>query len=78
MGYPCDNILLLAIGIPAIVFAAKVNGKLGAGDYGGAMEASKTAAMWCWIAFGLGLLAQGIYWAFIIFGMIAGGEFNGY
>lgn len=42
-------------GIPAIVFAAQVNGKLGAGDYAGAVESSKKAAMWCWISFGLGI-----------------------
>ena len=46
------------LGIPAIVFAAKVNGFVGAGDYGGAMEASKKASMWIWIAFGLGLPLQ--------------------
>ncbi len=45
----------LPTGIPAIVFAAQVNGKLQAGDFAGAQAASKNAKMWCWISFGLGL-----------------------
>jgi hypothetical protein len=43
-------------GVPAIVFAAQVNSKLAAGDIAGAMDASKKAKVWCWIAFGLGIL----------------------
>ena len=45
----------LPAGIPAIVYAAQVNGKLQAGDIAGAQAASKNAKMWCWISFGLGL-----------------------
>lgn len=45
----------LPFGIVAIVYAAQVNGKLQAGDYAGAENASKNAKMWCWIAFGFGL-----------------------
>src|ERR1700684_2406129 len=33
-------------GIPAIVYAAQVNGKLQAGDIAGAQAASKNAKMW--------------------------------
>ncbi len=47
----------LPFGIPAIVFAAQVNSKLATGDVTGAREASQKAKMWCWIAFGAGLLA---------------------
>ena len=54
-------------GIPAIVFAAQVNNKLEGGDYTGAVEASKKAKMWCWIAFGVGL---GIGIISVIFGII--------
>jgi hypothetical protein len=46
----------LPAGIPAIVYAAQVNGKLAAGDIAGAQAASKNAKMWCWISFGLGLV----------------------
>lgn len=45
----------LPLGIVAIVFAAQVNGKLAAGDFYGAQEASNKAKMWCWWSFGLGL-----------------------
>jgi hypothetical protein len=45
----------LPAGIPAIVYAAQVNGKLQAGDIPGAQAASRNAKMWCWIALGAGL-----------------------
>jgi hypothetical protein len=48
----------LPFGIPAIVYAAQVNSRFAAGDYTGAVEKSKKAKTWCWVAFwvGLGLL----------------------
>ncbi len=45
----------LPAGIPAIVYAAQVNGKLQAGDIAGAQLASKNAKMWSWIAASAGL-----------------------
>lgn len=48
----------LPMGIVAIVFAAQVNSKLAAGDLVGAREASAKAKMFCWIAFGIGILAS--------------------
>jgi interferon-induced transmembrane protein len=45
----------LPTGIAAIIYAAQVNTKLQAGDYGGANESSKNAKMWCWISVGIGL-----------------------
>jgi hypothetical protein len=48
----------LPFGIPAIVYAGQVNGKLAAGDVAGAQEASRKAQMWCWISFGLGILGN--------------------
>ena len=47
----------LPFGIAAIVFSAQVNSKYDAGDYAGALESSKKAKMWCWIAFGVGIPA---------------------
>ncbi len=47
----------LPFGIPAIVYATQVNGKLQAGDHAGAVVASKSARKWCWIAFWSGLAA---------------------
>jgi hypothetical protein len=45
------------LAIPAIIFAAQVNGKLAAGDYAGAVDASKKAKMFSTIAIGIGLVA---------------------
>ena len=60
------------LGIPAIVFAARVNPRLQAGDVTGALEASAKAKMWCWIAFGVGILAGGAYAALMIVGAVTG------
>jgi Interferon-induced transmembrane protein/zinc-ribbon domain len=54
----------LPAGIPAIVYAAQVNGKLQAGDIAGAQAASKNAKMWCWISLGAGL-AVGVLWGIL-------------
>jgi len=54
----------LPFGIPAIVFAAQVNGKLTKGDYEGAVKASRNAMIWCWVAFATGLIV-------FIFGILA-------
>jgi hypothetical protein len=43
------------LAIPAIIFASQVNGKLAAGDYQGAVQASKNAKMWCIISVCVGL-----------------------
>lgn len=45
----------LPFGIPALVYAAQVNGKIQAGDIQGAIDCSNKAKMWLWIAFGLGI-----------------------
>jgi len=73
-GTPVQNYLVFAIlttefcclpaGIPAIIYAAQVNGKLQAGDFAGAKAASDSAKMWCWVAFGLGLAAI-LFWVLI-------------
>jgi hypothetical protein len=59
----------LPFGIPAIVYAAQVNGKLAAGDIAGALNASKNAKMWSWIAFGLGLTVIVLYVGLILVGI---------
>ena len=51
-------------GIVGIVYAAQVNGKVMAGDYAGAVDASNKARTWCWVSFGIGL-AAGLIWFFI-------------
>jgi hypothetical protein len=55
----------LPAGIPAIVYAAQVNGKLQAGDIAGAQLASKNAKMWCIISAGVGL-AVGLLWGILV------------
>lgn len=52
----------LPFGIPAIIYAAQVNGKLAAGDISGAMHASLRAKQWSWAAF-IGGLLGGAVWA---------------
>jgi hypothetical protein len=44
-----------APGAVAIVYAAQVDGKVRAGDVEGARRASKTALIWCWVSFFVGL-----------------------
>ncbi|MCL5037757.1 MAG: CD225/dispanin family protein [Chloroflexi bacterium] len=48
-------------GIVAIIYAAQVNSKLQAGDYDGAVQASKQASTWSWVSFGVGLAAGILY-----------------
>lgn len=61
----------LPAGIPAIVYAAQVNGKLQAGDFAGAQAASKNAKMWCWISAGAGLAVGLIYGILIAAGVVS-------
>jgi Interferon-induced transmembrane protein/GYF domain 2 len=56
------------LGIPAIVYAAKVDGLKARGDIQGALAASKNAKTWCWVAAGSWLVLIVIYIA--IFGLI--------
>jgi len=62
----------LPLGIVAIIFAAQVNGKIQAGDVPGAMESSRKAKMFCWIALGLGLAFMVIYMVLMLLGVAAG------
>lgn len=57
----------LPLGIPAIVFAAQVNGKVQAGDIAGAQDSSRKAKMWCWWSLGIGLVAIAVQIAAQIF-----------
>lgn len=59
------------LGIPAIVFAAQVNPKLKTGDVTGAIESSRKARMWSWIAFGGGLLIALFYVGLGMIGAVA-------
>jgi hypothetical protein len=58
----------IPIGAVALYFSLQVNSRLQAGDVPGAMQASKNAKLWCWIAFGIGVAVFAINMAF---GMLA-------
>jgi Interferon-induced transmembrane protein/zinc-ribbon domain len=59
-------------GIPAIVYAAQVNGKLQMGDLAGAQQASKNAKMWCLISLGVALGGFLLYLVLIMAGVMGG------
>jgi hypothetical protein len=61
-----------ATGIPAIIYAAQVNGKVLAGDLAGAKTASNNAKMWCWISFGVGLAGTVIWILLMVLGILSG------
>ena len=67
----CTIFCCWPLGIPAIVYAAQVNGKVGKGDIEGAKVSSKNAKMWCWIAFGTGLFIVALYIALVAFGVLS-------
>ncbi len=50
----------LPLGIVAIVYASRANGKLAGGDFEGALRDSETAKMWCLVALGLSLVPVAI------------------
>ncbi len=65
----CTLLCCLPLGVPALVYAAKVGNKQAAGDIEGARIASRNARTWCWVAFGVGALSNiivsiifGAYW----------------
>jgi hypothetical protein len=51
----------LPFGVVAIIYAAQVDGKLQAGDYDGAVQASTKAKLWSWVSFGAGLAILVLY-----------------
>ncbi len=57
------------LSIVAIIFAAQVNGKVASGDIQGAMDASKKAKLFSFIAIGIGLALGLVYLLiFVVFG----------
>jgi hypothetical protein len=49
-------ICCLPLGIVAVIFAARVNGQVQAGDTAGALDSSRKAKMFSYIGLGLGLV----------------------
>ncbi|WP_340111635.1 CD225/dispanin family protein [Maribellus mangrovi] len=60
------------LGIVSIVFAAQVNTKWNAGDYEGALNASKNAKLWAWVGFASAFAIVIIAFILSAFGIIAG------
>ena len=56
----------LPLGVVGVIFAAQVNGKVAAGDTAGALDASKKAKMFSFIAIGLGLAGIICYVLFVV------------
>jgi len=65
-----------ATGIPAIIYAAQVNGKIQAGDLAGAKVASDNAKMWCWISVGVTLAGLAIWLVLAMIGIIGSMHHN--
>jgi Interferon-induced transmembrane protein len=65
----CSACYCLPIGlpfaIPAVICSAQVNGRVSAGDFPGAREASKKAQRWCWISVGVSLAGVAVYLVFM-------------
>jgi hypothetical protein len=62
----------LPFGVVAIVYSAQVDSKYRAGDYAGALHASKRASMWGWISFGIGIVVGVCYGIIGALGAVAG------
>ena len=60
------------LGIPAIVYAAKVDSAYSAGEYERSLEMARKAKKWIWIAVASGFLVAVIYVLLAFFGVIAG------
>ena len=61
----------LPLGIPAIVYATRVNSYLLQGNTAAAAEASGKAKMWCWIAVAVGIGGGLLYMILVLFGVLA-------
>jgi hypothetical protein len=64
------------LGIVGVIFAAQVNGKVASGDIAGAMDSSKKAKLFSFIAIGLGLVVIVVYviWIVLVVGLSAAGN----
>jgi len=68
----CMLCCCLPLGIPALIFACKVDPAFQLGDLAAAEEASRKARLFCILAFVLGFVVQGIYLALVFVGGFAG------
>ncbi len=66
----------LPLGIVAVVFAARVNGQVQAGDTAGALESSRKAKLFSYISIGLGLVWIIIWMVMTVLGVGIGALSN--
>lgn len=64
------------LGIVSIVYAAQVNSKWNAGDYQGALDASKNAKIWALVSLFSGLIIILAFTLLAILGVLAGLSFG--
>ncbi len=67
-------ICCMPLGAVALIFAAQVNGRQIAGQWEEARKSSESARLWCWIAFGVGIVFWTLYITLIIVIMILGSK----
>ncbi len=60
-------------GIVAIVYSALAMGQNSAGNFGQAHRYAKSANMWAWIAFGVGLPVMVVYFVLMVIGATQSG-----
>jgi hypothetical protein len=66
----------LPLGIVAVIFAARVNGQVQAGDTAGALDSSRKAKLFSYIAIGLGLVWIVIWVIMMVLGVGIGALSN--
>jgi len=66
----------LPLGIVAVIFAARVNGQVQAGDTAGALDSSRKAKLFSYIAIGLGLVWIIIWVVMMVLGVGIGALSN--
>jgi hypothetical protein len=76
--YMVESILLFfccagILAVPAIVYAAQVDGKLSRGDYQGAVESAENAKRWCLVGLCVGIGCNCLGLMFGILSAAAGG-----
>ena len=69
-------ICCLPLGIVAVIFAARVNGQVQAGDTAGALDSSRKAKMFSYIGIGLGLVWIIIWVVMMVLGVGIGALSN--
>ena len=68
----------LPFGVVGIVFSAKINSAMTAGNYEEAMKNAKTAKIWIIVSFAIGILTYAIYFIMMLTGAVSGAAYYSY